>query len=608
MSVVHPRHAAFAVLAGIAVIAIAGCGKKAEESGVLAYVPADTAYVFANLEPIPVDVSNVMLGKTGPLLVEYERMLDRISTQPASPATDSTDTAEPNDEATDDIDAGSAAGDAKPATDLPSAALTAVRVSRELIRQIRQLDSVEKFTAVGFDPQGHYALYGVGIWPVIRSELSSADNFRAFVARIEQNTGSKLATGRIGTQDYWNIALPGAEFVMAIVGQHLVLTVFPTGADELSKQRLLGLVKPERSLAASGELSSLIKTEGYLPQGAGWIDLRRAFAQSASDPTLAQVLKASGGDKPAELSNECRAEIDGMLAKAPRMIMGYTTMSTRAIDSRGRVELDPALAAEMLALVPAPIAGGSRNPDALFDLYLSVPVLKVKDFALKQARAISAQPYRCESLKAINEGATKAVDQLSQMLPPPFSDITGVRITVDSVAFPAGEASGSLIPDVRGKLLVATENPSFLIGLAQMAVPTLAGVVFKPDGAPVEIPTQGLPMAEMLPPLHVAMVDKAVAVSFGHDAVAGLTGYIRAPAGAAGDWMLSTVSGDFYRVQADLMSRLQTMLPADDKNPFDVEASANINRLYADLFKHSAMDIRISAKGIEFDQQLELKP
>lgn len=587
-------------LLSASVLAVLGCGKK-DEATLLTYVPADTAYVFATIEPMPKDLVNAWLGKMGPVLTQYDVILSRIDDQTLSKALTAPKSAD--DVAADDDEDAAEAPIVEPAKPDP-ALTTALRVAREVIKDLRTRTSIEKFEEIGFSSQSRSAVYAVGMLPVLRADLGSVEAFRGWVARIEQASGAKFATAKLGNQDLWIVPGDKIQLVLAIEDKQLVATVFPAKADDALKQRLLGLTKPEKSLAGSGELTTLIKTENYLPQGAGWLDLRRLFAQYASDPGMAALAASLGDDKIPELTADCRSEIDGMIAKMPRMIGGYTELSKTRMDSRGRFEMAAPLAGDLLALFGAPVAAGGNHPDALLDFYMAMPVLKGKDFLLKQAKAIVATPYRCESLASLNTMATESVEKLSQMLPPPFSDITGLRVTIDSLTLPAGD---SMVPDVRGKVLVASENPSFMIGLAQMAVPSLASVVLKPDAKPVEIATKDLPMGAELPPVHIAMAEKALALSFGKDEAASLGAYVSAPAGAAGDWIKTSYSADMYKLQADFMAKMQDALP-DTKTGLDPAAMTEINRLYAELFKRFGGNVSLSAKGIEITQQVELKP
>jgi len=49
-----------------------------------------------------------------------------------------------------------------------------------------------------------------------REQLEAyAAAFKAFIGRIEQNSGQKLDVGKVGEQDYWSIGKDGLEVVMA---------------------------------------------------------------------------------------------------------------------------------------------------------------------------------------------------------------------------------------------------------------------------------------------------------------------------------------------------------------------------------------------------------
>ena len=602
-------------------IGVSSCGKK-DDVSLLTYVPADSAYVFAATEAPSASLTDAWLTRIQPLWPIYDTMLARLQTlsaidnQPVKASLDS----DP-DVSDDDSDAGAGARDA---VEVPPAALalskqsnaamkalvaSSSNIARELVKDLRARDTSAKMSETGLAVPGLAAVYGVGVIPVARLQLASADAFRAWISKIETASTAKFSVGKIGAQDYWYVGNDKLQMVLAIQGEQLVVTLFPAKADEALRQRLLGMVKPEKSLADSGALAALVQTEGYLPIGSGWIDFKRMFALYPADPGMVAVA-ATLGDKPLPaLTAECRTDFDSMIDKAPRFIFGYTQFSASHMTSQGRWELAPVLATDLSELLVNPVATGGKSVGALFDFAFNVPVLKMKDFALKQAKAIVAQPYRCDSLASLNTMATESVEKLSQVLPPPFSDITGVRISVDKIIMPP---PGGTIPDVRGKLLVASTNPSFLIGLAQMAMPQLANLVVKADGEPVEISTKDMPIPAGMPvpALHVAMTDKALAFSFGEGESATLADYVKTPPGTPGDWLTSSFSGDIYTLQGEFMERMKTLMPADgDKdNDVDFANTAELYAFYANIFKRLDGKMSVSAKGIEIEQNVEMKP
>lgn len=604
-------------------LGVLSCGKK-EESTLLTYVPADSAYVFAAAQAPSTEITDAWLKRMQPLWPIYDTMLARFGDLGAiDNAAVTAPTAAANDSSgdSDESAASDADGSAKDAAANPlAAALSAKtdaamketlaassRIARELIKDLRGRDTSAKMSETGLAVPGLAAFYGVGVIPVGRVQLSSSDAFRAWIEKIEAASATKFSTAKLGDQDYWYVGNDKLQLVLAIEGEQLVVTVFPVKADDALRQRLLGIVKPQQSIADSGELDKLIKTEGYLPVGAGWVDFKRLFALYPADPAMVAIA-ATFDDKPLPaLTAECRSDVESMIAKAPRMIFGYSELSANHMDSRGRWELAPDVATDLMALLAAPTATGGDRVDGLFDMAFNVPVLKLKDFALKQAKAIVAQPYRCESLEPLNKAATESIEKLSAVLPPPFSDITGLRVTIDAVTMPP---AGTTMPDVRGKVLVASNNPSFLIGLAQMAMPPLASLVVKADGQPVEIPTKDIPApaGTPIPPLHVAMTDKALAFSFGEGEAATLSSYVKTPAGKPGDWVKTNFSGDIYTLQGEFMQRMQALLPDDAKKDMDPANMAELYKFYSSIFKRLEGSMSVSAKGIEFEQNVELKP
>ncbi|MEO7917157.1 MAG: hypothetical protein ABIR16_05890 [Dokdonella sp.] len=606
-------------------LALLSCGKK-DESSLLAYIPSDTPYVFAAVEAPSKELTESWLKRAQPLWPIYEKMIDEVATTVANApaaaiANDSDDAitdvdSEDGDEEAATDDTADAAAAANPALALSEKATEAMketiasssRIAKALIADLRGRDSAAKMSETGLKIPGHSAIYGIGAVPVARIELSSADAFRAWIAKIESASATRFSTGTFGDQDYWYVGNDKLQMVLAVQAEQLVVTLFPAKADDALRQRLLGISKPEQSLAHSGTLEALIKAESYSPVAAGWVDFQRLFALYPTDPGLLAMTASMGEQKMPALTAECRNDFESIIAKAPRMIAGYSELSPNRMNGRGRWELAPTVGADLLALTPAPVAAGADYPGALFDMAVNLPVLKLKDFALKQAKAIVAQPYRCETLQPLNKAATESVEKLAQVLPPPFSDITGFRVTIDSLTMPPAEGS---IPDVRGKLLVASRNPSFLIGLAQMAMPNLASVVIKQDGQPVEVPMKDMPMPAGIPvpPVHVAMTDRALALSFGAGEEATLSAYVSAPAGVDGDWVKTGYSGEIYALQGEFMQRMQALLPeSPKKGELNPATMKELYQFYADTFQHLGGSMRLSPKGIEFDQTVELKP
>ena len=268
-------------------VAIAGCKKEGAGTGPgvvaaddpLTYVPADTPYVFANIDPVPADVSASWIDKMdkafkiGDMYVLQIDMAEKaIRDQAAKDASGCASTGGGGsviqDAATVDKSADSDAnqdsampaaatsseagqsGDASVATAADPAHCAQANADREKTLKLMDAFKVEVagkdikglMDLMGVNMQAHVALYGIGLVPVMRIELAKPDNLRATIGRVETASGSKMATGKAGSLDYWIVDSGKADaplrVVFAISGKQLVATVAPAKASDADLKTL----------------------------------------------------------------------------------------------------------------------------------------------------------------------------------------------------------------------------------------------------------------------------------------------------------------------------------------------------------------------------------
>lgn len=575
-------------------LAVAGCGSKSvDDNAPLAYVPADTPWLFANIEPLPEATRDQFARQTKALWPIVIGIFDSaVADLDRTAATRSADDADHDDDL--DEDDADAATDAAASTAKENAAIAA-RTLRAVLDEIRTRDTPEKWEELGVRRDAHIALYGVGVLPVLRMELGDAEAFRALVARIERKVDSQLKVERIGDAEAWTFGGEHARGVMAVQGNHLVLTLLPADADEALQRRVLGQDRPEESAAEA--LVAFNKARGYLPYGSGWIDIRRMVALVPDDPGFAALRKAAGRDMPA-IDATCREEVAGMAAKVPMFAFGYTELDTHRMTMHARVDLAPALAQSLLAIKPRTPAGVSK--DALVDFGIAVPVLGIRDFLVAQADAVAAAPFRCAELTGLNDSFAQMKAKISGMVPPPAANFTGLRIAATRFAWPEGAAK----PDFAGQLLVASDSPALLAGLAQMAIPALQQTVLKPDGVPITLPATILPADWSDVPVQVAMGDKSLALAVGNDATATLPALVKAEPSAEGVLVDATYSGRIYDAFGKAFDRFGALLPAEQAA--QMKAQRDLYAMYAQWFKRFDLRVALAPEGIDFVETVEL--
>ena len=536
----------------------------------LAFVPADTPYVYANLEPLPAAVteqwSKRMQEYWPNLFGTYDELLDKASATKSDPQ-----------------------------------AQRWIKIARTLLDELKAHDSWDKLRQIGLRPDGRIALYGIGMVPVLRMELGDPAAFKAEIAAIEQKTGEKLPVAKTGAQEYWQLGNDTLAAVIAVEGTHLVVTMMPPNGGDALKQNLLGLTPPAQNIAAAGTLPALAKQYGYSPYGEGFIDFVRLTERLSGAPTGTDAEFAKALGIPTNTTDAaCRGEFLGLAHQFPRFVMGAEELGPERMRIGAQLEIESGLAQQFAAAIGA--APGTGAPgEGIVDFALAMPVLRLKDFWIKQADAVAAKPYACAGLAKLNDSFRESRAKIDVTVPPPFSDALGVRFTLDNFSL---DGTGKT-PDVAGKLLFASTNPQTTMAMAQLTLPGLAKMKLVPDGKVVAVPPGIVPVASA-PPLYAAMSDRAIAVAAGEAQGQQLEAYLRAPAAAEPVFMRIHFSGKFYGLLAQSFDKIEAMMPADQHERY--ERQKKMFGLYEKALRSVDVTLTATPSGIALHEIVDQNP
>jgi len=549
-------------------IAAAGCGGRKEPDSLLGYVPADTPYVFANVDPVPKAYIDTMAAKMGPFADVYEGMIKDALAAIAK---------EPSDE-------------------------PAAKVITALLEELQGKISIAGFESLGFSTQAHSAIYGIGLVPVVRIELKDPAAFQAFIGRVEKRAGQPLLSFKVGDQSYWRIGKEGEELagLMAIADNDLVLSLMPSKPSNELLERLLGVTLPEDSIASEGKLLDLNKKFGFTPHGSGYIDFVNIVQALVTEKSgIEKEFLAALGEKDEVPSAECKAEMLGIAGNMPRFAFGYTRFDEKQVDSQAVLELKPELAKPLSAL-PAPVPGLGAATDSIFDFGFSLDVQKMVDFANAQAAAVAAAPYKCPELAGLNEGfAEMRTNMANPGLAMAAPALKGARAVVTKFAMPEGE-----MPVIAGKLLIASDNPVSLVAMAKSFMPTLAALDLKPGAPPIPLPAELAPPGT--PPTHAAMTETALGIAVGEGEEASMSAFLNAAPGNPPPLFTFGYGAQFFETIAQA-----GMMGLADKSP---EERAETERglklmqdVYGKILDHLDVSVLLTERGVEMRQTMKLK-
>lgn len=574
------------IVATALVLALAACGRDEESAtgagnALLDFVPADTPYLAANLEPLPEDVVDAYLQRVQPVLDEMQTQLSKAR-------------ADLEGQEPTGVDGDS--GD---------------RLALALLRELDGKLSREGLNSLGLDIRSHKVVYGLGAFPVLRMGLSNAVSMQATIHRVLDGAGLTAPEQSLQGVAYWRVG-PDAHhdtpvgLYVAILEDHLAIGVLPAAAEAEVLPAFLGLERPAQSDART-RLAELNDARGYTAHGSAILDLRLLADQFLLPNSLtARVLAGTGEYDPASITPECVAEVHGIIDNAPRMTAGTTELDTTVIAYQYRVETPATLAAslaQLAARIPAADALSTRVLDLAFGIRLGA----VRDFLREKATAITQNPYRCEFLREMNEQAEQALVQLNQPMPPFVNNFRGLRVSLDEIAV----SEGSLPTGARGHVALHVEQPEMFLGMAQMFLPDLAALGLKAGEPPLRLPESLLPVPGLV--AFAAMSNEAIGLSLGEGEEAGLPAYLDRETGPEGMFLSVSYDSAAYLEYTERLAASVTVdvseEGADERAAQAVDAVAEAARqVFLDMADRNTTTLQFGPDGLVIDGRMTFKP
>lgn len=508
-------------------VLLAACSSK-DKNAPLAFAPADTPYVVANIDTLDRSTRKALLvqadAQLPSQLARLNAMADRLQEQDPDGA----------------------------------------KLLHALAAEFKG-KTVESFAeAAGIELEGRFALYGIGLAPVARLALDDPKAFDSFIANLERAYGKPLEVHQEGQQTYRarSFASSGTQLIIATQGKQAVLALLPANAAKPLLRQALGLERPAKSVQDSDRLSDLAKAKGYRKYLVGQLDMTRLLPLllGGQDPLLhavqvahAEATTAKTGEPVANqlrTGPTCVAEATRIAARVPAASFGYTTLTATRQDAR----LDIALAADISKAfaglrVSLPGLGGHGADAAPFDVALALPIAALREFWSTQVDAVAAKPFACPELTDLNDSFATLGQWLQKAAIPPFGDLQGIGLALDSLQ----QVKDGGMPKMSGRLLVASNNPAGLFAMGQMTVPSLTRVKPVAGGPPQPLPQD---LATIIgQPAWLALTDKVLALGVGAGEDVKLAQALKAPVGEPGRTARMHLSGAMYLQWLQLMDQ-----------------------------------------------------
>jgi hypothetical protein len=533
----------------------------------LAFVPADTPYLIANLERMPKATVDAFVQQSEPALQIWRTQFDLLSRR----------------------------------VDDSEAIRPAAKWLRAIDAEFRGKSLEQSMHSVGLDLQSLSAVYGVGLVPVARLTLADPDAFRAFIARLEERSGETIPSASVDGVAFWQFAAADTPLrgIMALQGNHLVLTVAPIGDDQALRV-LLGIERPTATLHDGGELAAINRKYGFSPYATGYVDSARLLALLAAPatPLESAFLSALEIEKPA-IDAICQSEFAALAALVPRLVLGYTRLEPKSSHGVTRIELRPDVAQDLMRL-RAPMPGLDAAQDAVVNFGLSLRVGEVPALLGKWSGALAAAPWQCAALTPLNESAAEVSAQAANpavfMAAPVFHGFHAILNRIDLSTIDTA-------PDLSGVLVIGSPSPAALLAMARNFVPALAQLKLEPNGQ-----VQALPPMPGLPshlPAHVAMNEQLLGIAFGAGQDAGLGAAMQSDP-TRQPLLVLGYSGALISQFTEKMAQTTAAI-ADPEERAEAEQSMQAMRSMYALIGRIEMTVELDPDGIAIHQSATMR-
>jgi len=545
-----------------------------DKNSVLQHVPDETPYIFASGTPLPDELLDELEPRFDEMLKAYQVFFREIFRNTM----------------------------AEKSADM---SIEEMQSTSALIDEIMTLFSIEGLRNAGFERNSALVVYGNGILPVFRIDLSDIDKFDAAIARMESAAGVSMKTAELDGVTYRYVGDEEARLIIGIFDGDAVFTIAPSMLDEDDLKVLVGLTPPKKNIAKSGKLLDIVNEYKFSEHYIGYVDTLQIANTFLDEPSgLNAVLLESAEYDTATLTDVCREEIREVAGIAPRMIIGYGEFSAEAMSGSVVVEMRKDIATGLTTLASL-VPSLGIDPGGLFSFGMSFNVPAIIAFVEARLDAMEEDPYECEHFSELQAGVAKGRESLAQPLPPFITGMRGFNVIVDSLG-DYDMASGLPPQKVDASVLVSMDDAQAMFMMGAMMSPDLAAVDLQPDGVPVPL---ALPQLQAIAEsAYAAMGETVLAVAMGADAKTRVSAVLESDTVEPPSIISATVdAGKYYEFIAQ-----RSMAEPDEEgaqNALSEPARAALRDAMlkvGEMYDRMIVDVRFTERGIEMESKVTL--
>ena len=541
---------------------------------ILKYIPADSPYVVASTEALPDKLADKFEPTVDEMLQAYQTIMRHFMAEQL-------------------VKMSTEEGGGEDAARF-----------RGLMEEVISLMSLDGIRGAGIERDSAFAFYGNGLLPVLRFELSDPDLFDAAIERMEEKAGEPLLIGEADGEAYRYASADKINVIIATFDEQAVITLVPAEFDEQQVALAIGAKVPKQNLKKSKKLQAIGKEYGFSDYMTGYLDTERLAGIFAGHTTAQDdAVFAAVGETPPPVTDVCAAEIMEMAGVAPRVVFGYSEMSTSQLESALVVELREDIA-QGLTAVPTSVPGLGADFGGLISLGMGMDLMALRGFFEARLDAMEANPYKCEKFAGLQGSVAEGREALNQPLPPVVYSFRGFVANISDIQG-MDVANGTPPTSIDASILVAVENAQSLLMMAAMMDPQIAAMGLLPDGKPVKLELAQL--AVIAEEAFAALSENALSISLGDGAESNSAEMLVADSASPAPFM--SMNMDTARYYAMIGEAMNSDLSDEDGEEVPAavrKAMSDVVMLSGSMYERMNLDVQLTKRGVEINGLMKL--
>jgi hypothetical protein len=461
---------------------------KAAVEDIFNYVPADSPYVIGNVIPMPEPYLKKVIETWQKILPVQTRQLEKITARAQK-------------------------------TLKNQSGIIVAKLAKAVLAEMETIKTPgDILLKWGISPKTTGVVYGLGLFPAVRLQISEKQKIEQLLTRLEEKSGQKMLTAEFNGHPYRYIEIKDKihlKGILAITDKYLIAGLIPGEQAGFNQflPLLLGTKKPGVALSQS-EFTEAISPYHFPGYGDGYVDIRKvaAILRGEGEELNLASYQSLIPEPDFKLQIGCNAEFNrSLFENMPRMVFGFNQLTETAINLEMVLELSAGLI-EILNKLPQSIPDIASQRDPMFAMGIGANIPELRGAIQRLLQFIIENNRDCPDINT--DKLKAAIPKLNMALNPMISGFHSIILSLDQMEM--GENGQPMMNTASACIAAEMIDPEGILAMAGSFIPSLAKTNISNDGTPAAISLDGLPLN--LPGLFVAVKGQRLVLAMGNEA------------------------------------------------------------------------------------------